>query len=159
VKQMVRDMCTGLFILTVLWIGIVLMPIRIRLFILMQIQILPQVLHIFENMKYSRRLQRTSFSSASQVLKFSIVWTDRILTISGKKYSLALNLVEMDTDPGRQALDADRIRQNDADPTGSTELNCQKFPSKYDSGVGGPRCFFLVLYLHPAFPARQIKII
>ncbi len=42
-----------------------------------------------------------------------------ILKFSGKKYSLALHLVEKDTDPDLHPGPADLIRLNDTDPTES----------------------------------------
>ncbi len=84
----------------VLWIDIVLMSTRIHLFILMPIRIPPQVLQLMENPKLfhlSRQCHRChSFSILDSKIKFSCF-----------KFWFSLYLVEMDTDPDRQALDAD----------------------------------------------------
>jgi hypothetical protein len=59
--------------------------------------------------------------SVKGVIIFNIL--HRILKFSGLKFSLALHLVEMDTNQGpeqdRQALDAHPDRENYADPIGS----------------------------------------
>jgi hypothetical protein len=72
----------------VLWIGIVLMPIRIRLSIMKPIQIririLPQFIHKLENQNFS----------VIGVLIFSI--SDSILIFSGIKHSLSLHLLGID---------------------------------------------------------------
>ncbi len=52
-----------------------------------------------------------SFSSAPKVSYFQ--YFKQFIEIFWKKYSLALRLVEMDTDPYRQAMDTD---QQDPDP-------------------------------------------
>jgi hypothetical protein len=56
-------------------------------------------------------------------------------------------------DPDQQDLNAALIRQNYADPTGSgsTLVNCLKFPSKYDSDAEDPD-FFLCFVSASSFP-------
>ncbi len=67
-----------------------------------QIRIQPLVLHLLENMKIFFVLSFTAVP-VYIVLSFSSAYTAQY-----KKFSLALRLVEMDTDPNRQALlDAD----------------------------------------------------
>jgi hypothetical protein len=55
----------------------------------------------------SRQCQSTLFYLSRHWCPF-IFWTV-LLNISGEKYSLALRLVEINTDPDRQALDADLV--------------------------------------------------
>ncbi len=125
----------------VLWIGIVLMPIRSRnrLFILMpiRIRILPQVLHMLENLNFflynSLQCQFALFWLFHQCHRWhNFLYFGQPILV---KCSISLHRLEMDTDPDRKVLDADhdtyhpakwcwsdRIRMNKTANLGSTAI-------------------------------------
>ncbi len=125
--------------IAVLWIGIVLMPIRIRISMLMAIRIrigimrlLPQVLHILDNQNFfsryfnSQHCHFTMFYLSNQCQKCVIIFQNfgqhRYLSFLEKKLILSTFLLfEIDRIgmPWMPMPIPIRIRQNDADPTRS----------------------------------------
>ncbi len=121
----------GWFTESVLWIGIVLKPIRIQLSTLMPIHIriwiLPQVLNKFFNFSYSSTGTRLHYTIILIGVKcvpiFNILKS--VLNFFDKKANWALHLYEMERygyGLDRQVLDADPNPKKDADPIRSATL-------------------------------------
>ncbi len=96
------------------------MPIWIRLSILMPIQI--RILPSF-TLDGKSEICLDFFLQQSEVSFFIFLcrchnFFHSILKFFGKKFSLRLHLVELDTDPDRQALDADPTLPKYADSIG-----------------------------------------
>jgi hypothetical protein len=91
----------------------ILMPIQFKI----RIRILPQVLQVLENPNKNFTFIHSSATLSCFVFLINVIGVidsntlDNILKFSGKKYSLALHLVEINTDPDPSKIcRSDRIR-------------------------------------------------